>query len=76
MIRVVNLMIGLPSTINLHRKRWTSYAPDGGPSDSHLQMKMWIGWPLSGLQFFFQNIICMGCHPVHIFGWHPIRFIF
>jgi len=28
MIRVVNLMIGLPSTVNLHRRRWTSYEPD------------------------------------------------
>jgi len=85
MIRVVNLMIGLPSMVNLYRRRWISYEPDvprpvyilekkpkckpdGGPSDSHLQMKMWIGWPLirftilfpkcksdgvlSGLQFF------------------------
>jgi len=60
MIRVVNLMIGLSSTVNLCRRRRTSYEPDttcpvyileknckpdGGPSDSHLQMKMWIGWP-------------------------------
>ena len=55
MIRVVNLMIGLSSTVNLCRRRRTSYEPDttcpvyileknckpdGGPSDSHLQMKM------------------------------------
>jgi len=28
MIIIVNLMIGLPSTINLYRRRWTSYEPD------------------------------------------------
>jgi len=28
MIKVVNLMIGLPSTVNLHQRRWTLYEPD------------------------------------------------
>jgi len=27
-IKIVNLMIGLPSTENLHRRRWTSYEPN------------------------------------------------
>jgi len=49
-IRVVNLMIGLPSTVNLRQRKRTSYEPDasrpiyilvknckpdGGPFDSH-----------------------------------------
>jgi len=28
MIRVVNLMIGLPLTVNLHQRKQTSYEPD------------------------------------------------
>jgi len=28
MIRVINLMIGLSSTMNLRQRRWTSYEPD------------------------------------------------
>jgi len=73
MIRVVNLMIELSSTVNMHRRRWTSYEPEaphpvyilkknqnvnrmGGDPIHIFKMKMWIGSPQSGLQFFFPKI--------------------
>jgi len=55
MIRVVNLMIGLPSTVNLYRRRWTSYEPDA-PCSIYILKKN-------------QNVNRMGNHPIHIYKW-------
>jgi len=51
MIRVVNLMIELSSTVNLHRRRWTSYEPDALRPVYILEKN--------------QNVNRMRCHPVY-----------
>jgi len=65
MIRVVNLMIELSSTVNLRWRRQISYEPD-------------VSCPVYILEKN-QNVNRMGCHPVHIFIWkcksdgpHPV----
>jgi len=55
MIRVVNLMIGLPSTVNLHRRRRTLYEPN-------------VLRPVYILEKN-QNVNWMGDHPIHICKW-------
>jgi len=55
MIRVVNLMIGLPSTVNLYRRRWTSYESDA-PRPVYILEKN-------------QNVNRMEDHPIHICKW-------
>jgi len=54
-IRIVNLMIGLSSTVNLYRRRWTSYEPDA-PHPVYILEKN-------------QNVNQMGGHPIHIYKW-------
>jgi len=56
MIRIVNLMIGLSSTVNLHWKRWTSYELDGVSSSSHFSNENVNRMaPPSGSVFFFKK---------------------
>jgi len=71
MIRIVTLMIGLPSTVNLFRKRRTLY-------ENVNQMEViWFTFAnenvnrMTPIQFiiFFQNVNRMRCHPIHIFIW-------
>jgi len=65
MIRVVNLMIGLPSTINLHRRRRTSYEPDG-PRPVYILEKNCKSD--GGVRFTFanENVNQMAPHTVYI----------
>jgi len=68
MIRIVNLMIGLSSTMNLRRRRRTLYEPDA-PSPVYILEKNQNVNRMGGILFTFanENVNWMAPHPVYNF---------
>jgi len=90
MIRIINLMIGLPSTINLLWRRRTlyePYEPNALRPVYILEKNENVNW-MRAIWFIFFFSKCksdgmIGCHSVHIFIWkyerdgkHPVQYFF